>query len=242
MTAFRSLLKDEELAAVLTFVRNTWDNQASPIRPETVKKVRAEDDRPHDVLEAGRSTGGAPVGGGSCAERHRDRSGRILNKALEDELLSASPAELAKGSIEKGNVERGKELFYKSAAACFACHDPPSGAIRLGPDLTKVKTALKNEDLVDSILRPSKLIDKEFAQVTCLRDGKQYTGVRISENDNEIVLRNLAQPEPITIKKEDVDEVPIPNVADAREFIEAVEEPPGEFNDLMKYIIEIRKR
>ncbi len=42
MTAFRSLLKDDELAAVLTFVRNTWDNNASPIHPDTVKKVRAE--------------------------------------------------------------------------------------------------------------------------------------------------------------------------------------------------------
>ena len=41
MTPFGGLLKDEEIAAVLTYVRNTWGNQASSIKPETVKRVRA---------------------------------------------------------------------------------------------------------------------------------------------------------------------------------------------------------
>lgn len=42
MTAFKSILKDDELAGVLTFVRNTWGNKASAISPEAVKKVRAD--------------------------------------------------------------------------------------------------------------------------------------------------------------------------------------------------------
>jgi glucose/arabinose dehydrogenase/mono/diheme cytochrome c family protein len=42
MTAFRSLLNDRELAAVLTFVRNTFGNEASFISPEQVKAVRAK--------------------------------------------------------------------------------------------------------------------------------------------------------------------------------------------------------
>ena len=99
-------------------------------------------------------------------------------------------------------------LFYKSAAACFACHDPPSGASRLGPELAKVESALTLEELVDSILRPSKRIDKEFAQVNVITvKGKQHTGIRVSENDDEIVLRNLAQPEPLTIQKDDIEEM-----------------------------------
>jgi mono/diheme cytochrome c family protein len=40
MTAFGSMLKDEEVAAVLTYVRNSWGNKAEPVKPETVKKVR----------------------------------------------------------------------------------------------------------------------------------------------------------------------------------------------------------
>jgi putative heme-binding domain-containing protein len=243
MTAFRSLLKDDELSAVLTFVRNTWDNQASPISPETVKKVRAETIdrttfwRPKELL-AEHPLEAALV----LKDIGIDPEG-FSNKALEDELLSASPAELAQVAIAKGDAERGKTLFYKSAAACFACHDPPSGAIRLGPDLAKVKTALNYEDLVDSLLRPSKLIDKAFAQVNVLTvDGKQYTGVRISEDDSEIVLRNLAQPEPITIKMKDVDEVYDSRTSLMPAKLSRQLKNRGEFNDLMKYIIEIRKR
>lgn len=41
MTPFEGLLNDEEVAAVLTYVRNSFGNQASVIQPEQVKKVRA---------------------------------------------------------------------------------------------------------------------------------------------------------------------------------------------------------
>jgi mono/diheme cytochrome c family protein len=41
MTPFRGMLKDEELAAVLTYVRNSFGNKASSISPEKVKQVRA---------------------------------------------------------------------------------------------------------------------------------------------------------------------------------------------------------
>lgn len=41
MTPFGGLLNDEEVAAVLTFVRNSFGNKAAPVSPETVKSVRA---------------------------------------------------------------------------------------------------------------------------------------------------------------------------------------------------------
>jgi DUF1365 family protein len=36
------MLSDNDLAAVLTFVRNTFGNKASVIKPETVKSVREQ--------------------------------------------------------------------------------------------------------------------------------------------------------------------------------------------------------
>ncbi|GAB5561275.1 MAG: GDSL-type esterase/lipase family protein [Synoicihabitans sp.] len=42
MTQFEGLLDDNEMAAVLTYVRNAFGNKASPIRPGQVKRVRAE--------------------------------------------------------------------------------------------------------------------------------------------------------------------------------------------------------
>ena len=41
MTPFEGLLNDREVAAVLTYVRNSFGNKASAISPEKVKIVRA---------------------------------------------------------------------------------------------------------------------------------------------------------------------------------------------------------
>lgn len=40
MTAFGALLNDKEVAAVLTYVRNTWGNKASPVTASEVEQVR----------------------------------------------------------------------------------------------------------------------------------------------------------------------------------------------------------
>lgn len=40
MTPFEGMLNDEEVAAVLTYVRNSFGNKASPVSPEKVKAVR----------------------------------------------------------------------------------------------------------------------------------------------------------------------------------------------------------
>ncbi len=243
MTAFRTLLKDDELAAVLTFVRNTWDNRASTIQPETVKRIREETIErttfwlPEDLLSE------HPIEAALVLKDIGIDPEGFSNKALEDELLSAEPADLARIAFAQGDAERGKKLFHQSAAACFACHEPPVGAIRLGPDLTKVEGKLSNEDLVDSVLRPSKLIDKAFAQVNVLTlDGRQFTGVRVSEDENEIVLRNLAQPEPIKIAKDDIDEVFESRTSLMPANLCQQLKDRGEFNDLLKYVFEIRKR
>ncbi len=42
MTPFGGMLNDEEMAAVLTYVRNSFGNKAAPITSKTVKKVREE--------------------------------------------------------------------------------------------------------------------------------------------------------------------------------------------------------
>ncbi|MFT5524349.1 MAG: hypothetical protein ACI9HK_002301, partial [Pirellulaceae bacterium] len=65
---------------------------------------------------------------------------------------------------------------------------------------------------------------------------------RVSEDDKEIVLRNLAQPDVIKIAKEDVDEVIESKTSIMPANLVRQLKNRGEFNDLMKYIIETRKR
>ncbi len=52
MTPFGGLLNDNEIAAVLTYVRNSFGNQSSPILPDRVRKVRAATSRKTDFYSA----------------------------------------------------------------------------------------------------------------------------------------------------------------------------------------------
>jgi len=242
MTAFRDLLKEDELAAVLTFVRNTWGNQASAIDPKTVARIRAETSgrtifwKPDELIEL------HPLEPELMAKDIQEVK-EFSNVELEAELLGTAAEALVNAALSEGNSERGKLLFYKSAAACFACHDPPAGTPRIGPDLTQIKTVMKPADLVESVLHPSKQIQKEFAQVTVLmNDGKVTTGIRVSETDDEIVLRNLAQPKPIAISKKEVEEIVESKASLMPDNLVRQLKSRQEFNDLMRYVIQIRKR
>ena len=239
MTAFRSLLKDRELAAVLTFVRNSWGNKSPAISTESVARIRKETSNRTTFWKPEELLAEHPIKGGDGAAVVA-----FSNDALDAELMATPVSQLAKEAMEKGNARRGRTLFYESGAACFACHHPPKGVARLGPDLTKLKTKLTPEQLVDSILRPSALVDKAYASVTVYTlEGKTISGIRVSQDDKEIVLRNLAEPKPIKIKISDIEE-------DGIEVSKKSLMPAGlaktlknrqEFNDLMRYVLETRK-
>ena len=244
MTAFKNLLNDEEVAAVLTFVRNTWGNSASVISPETVKMVRAKTSERTTFWTPDELLADHPLEAELMLKDIGIDPEGFSNEALENELLAANSADLAKLAMERGDFERGKKVFYESAAACFACHNPPAGtAAALGPNLADLKTVLTPQELVDSVLRPSKRIDKGFAQVSVVTvDGKILTGIRVSENDDELVLRNLAQTEPIKIPSDDIDDVLQSRTSIMPAGLAKQLKTRQDFDDLMKYVIEVRKR
>ena len=170
MTAFRDLLNDQDVADVLTFVRNTWGNKASPIDAETVARVRAETSSRTTFWKPEELEKLHPLEKELMSEEDLKESEVIDNLELEKELLEATPADLAAAAMKNGKLNRGKRLFYTSAASCFGCHDPPGNLPRLGPDLTKLTKPMKPEDWVTAVLHPSKQIDKEFAQVNVVTD------------------------------------------------------------------------
>jgi mono/diheme cytochrome c family protein len=40
MPPWRDITSDEEIAAILTYVRQAWGNNASPVKPEQIKEIR----------------------------------------------------------------------------------------------------------------------------------------------------------------------------------------------------------
>ncbi|MFD2572695.1 PVC-type heme-binding CxxCH protein [Spirosoma soli] len=62
MTPFGGLLNDKEIAAVLTYVRNSFGNQAPAILPDQVKKVRAATDAKKDFYSPAQLLKEHPMG------------------------------------------------------------------------------------------------------------------------------------------------------------------------------------
>jgi putative heme-binding domain-containing protein len=92
---------------------------------------------------------------------------------------------------KKGNAERGREIFFKSAGLqCANCHRIAGVGSTLGPDLSEIGKKNTRAQILESILEPSKFIDPKY--VTYLvetTDGKVLTGLLASKTDKEIVLK-----------------------------------------------------
>jgi putative heme-binding domain-containing protein len=243
MTAFRDLLNDQDMADVLTFVRNTWGNKASPINAKTVSRVRAAASDRTTFWKPEELEALHPLEKELMSKEDLKAPEVVDNVALEKELLAASLQDLVSAAEKSGNVQRGKRLLYTSAAACFACHDPPGNAPKLGPDLTKISRPMKPEDWVSGVLYPSRHIEKEFAQVNVLTvDGKVVSGIRVSEDDKGIVLRNVAEPKPITIPADSIDEVIESKQSIMPDGLVRSLNNRQEFDDLMKYLLSLETK
>jgi putative heme-binding domain-containing protein len=92
---------------------------------------------------------------------------------------------------KKGDSERGREIFFKSAGLqCANCHRIAGVGSTLGPDLSAIGKKYTRAQILESILEPSKFIDPKYVTyVVETTDGKVLTGLLAVKNDKEIVLR-----------------------------------------------------
>jgi putative heme-binding domain-containing protein len=97
----------------------------------------------------------------------------------------------------KGNIERGREMFFKSAGLqCAVCHRIGGAGSTLGPDLSEIGKKYTRAQILESILEPSKFIDPKYATYLVeTNDGKVVTGLLADRNERELVLRTAQDKE-----------------------------------------------
>jgi putative heme-binding domain-containing protein len=107
----------------------------------------------------------------------------------------------------KGDAERGEKLFFSEAVKCGTCHKVGDRGTPLGPDLTAIGKQRPREDLLESILEPSRRIEPKYAAyVAYLKDGRTATGLLAKRDDKEVVLRD-AQNKEIVLPAKNVEEL-----------------------------------
>jgi putative heme-binding domain-containing protein len=132
------------------------------------------------------------------------KSGRI-----QTGIRSLNPAEMQQlvADVPKlGDPARGEILFRRKDLDCMKCHAIGGAGGNIGPDLVSIGASAQPDYLVDSLLNPNKQIKEGYhTQVVVTDQGKIYTGIKVTETDQDLVLKNSAGEE-VAIPLKSIDE------------------------------------
>jgi putative heme-binding domain-containing protein len=104
----------------------------------------------------------------------------------------------------KGDPTRGERHFRSATLGCTRCHAIAGAGGALGPDLAAIGATAQPDFLVEHLLLPTKSVKDGFAAYEVLtKDGDAFSGIRVRENGQEIVLRDTNTDE-IVIRKSQI--------------------------------------
>jgi putative heme-binding domain-containing protein len=104
-----------------------------------------------------------------------------------------------------GNAAQGKTLFASTRARCSTCHKVDGVGQDIGPDLSTIARTRPRENLLESLLDPSRRIDPQQQAYTVVRlDGQSVTGMLKKRDAKEMIVVD-ATGKSTTIPMADVD-------------------------------------
>ncbi|MCA9040333.1 MAG: PQQ-dependent sugar dehydrogenase [Planctomycetaceae bacterium] len=130
------------------------------------------------------ATGGSSAAARDLFERFLPEEQRLkrLGTDFDVQALLAQP----------GNVDRGQELFMKTAGIqCRNCHTVGGDKPALGPDLAKIGEKYTREQILESILEPSKKIEEKYkGYIIGDEDGRIFSGLIVGRGPDGVVIRD----------------------------------------------------
>jgi quinoprotein glucose dehydrogenase len=126
-------------------------------------------------------------------------------------LVSLEPGQIEKVRqlvASRGDPKRGKDIYLNTKVlACATCHRMEGVGGNTGPDLTRVWDTMSVDKLLESIVDPSREIKEGYQTYRVVTAaGQVLTGLKVSETDKEVVLRD-ANGRDTRVDKEDVEQL-----------------------------------
>jgi putative heme-binding domain-containing protein len=105
--------------------------------------------------------------------------------------------------MKSASSARGGKVIEK--AKCLDCHKFGSKGEGVGPDLSTLNSRFRPEEILESILEPSKVISDQYKPVTvATADGKLFSGMPIASDQANLVLL-LSDASKVTIPTNEID-------------------------------------
>ena len=136
----------------------------------------------------------------------------------------------------KADAERGKALFLDAKGlACIKCHAVGGTGGNVGPALDGIGAKYAKDELMTSVLEPSKTIANGYETVKIVTaDGKTISGVLKGETPDGLTLAD-AEGKLVPVKKKEIDERSISPVSVMPNGL-AEGMTKQDFADLMAYL------
>jgi putative heme-binding domain-containing protein len=155
---------------------------------------------PPDALKALREEVAKP----SCATVSRDLLAGYFPDPSKVRTLGNAPRPRAILGLT-GDAESGKKLFFAERSRCATCHKVDGQGQEVGPDLSQIAKTRTREQLLESLLDPSRRIEPQY-QSYLLRthSGQALTGLVVKRDAQGVVLKD-AQNKVATVAADDVE-------------------------------------
>jgi quinoprotein glucose dehydrogenase len=135
-----------------------------------------------------------------------------LSKLLEakfaglEKLKESDPKKYYEDSVDGGNVERGRTLFFtRTNLSCVRCHKVGATGGEVGPNLSELGSKKDREYLLEAIVAPNSTIAQGFETIVILDENGQTTSGILKSEDDTIVKLMDPQGAIIEIEKDSIE-------------------------------------
>lgn len=122
----------------------------------------------------------------------------------EVSLTETELKQLVADVLAKGDPARGEAVYRRKDLSCVSCHAIGGAGAKVGPDMTSIGASAPLDYLIESVWFPNKKIKEGYHAVMIeTKDGNEFSGVLVSENNEQVILRDATGKE-VTIAKNNV--------------------------------------
>jgi putative heme-binding domain-containing protein len=108
----------------------------------------------------------------------------------QERKLGSNPRPKAILAIH-GDAELGEKIFWSKTVDCGKCHRVGDRGTPVGPDLSAIGKLRSREELLESLLSPSRRIEPKYAMYLAITaDGQSVSGVLVKRDAASVVLRD----------------------------------------------------
>jgi putative heme-binding domain-containing protein len=139
----------------------------------------------------------------------------VLNKAgeMEGEIKDLAKKGLTKEDLAAltgevraaGDPVRGKSIFHRSEQLCSVCHAIGGEGGNMGPDLSAIGTGMPVDFIIEKLLFPNRSVKQAYVSiVVTTKDGKEFQGYKLREDNQELVLKDVLKNEETRIRADNI--------------------------------------